>query len=101
MTLFTRINPTYFLIAFCVGILFVYLASPQPSVIVKFPTPYNAGKVTYRDKSNTCYQYKAEKTSCPAKKSLVRPQPIIEDFNKNRNVTFNENIQVFPITPTS
>jgi hypothetical protein len=95
MSLFARINVTYFLIAFCVGILFVYLASPAPQAIIKFPTPYNAGKITYRDKSNTCYQYKAEKTGCPSKKSAIRPQPIIEDFKKDdKHVSFDNQVKV-------
>jgi hypothetical protein len=67
--------------AFAVGILFVYLMAPTPTVVVKFPTPYNAGKVTYEDKSQTCYQYSAEKVTCDAAGGAsVKPQPIVEDF---------------------
>jgi hypothetical protein len=74
------ISLPHFLGAFTIGILFVYLLAPAPTLIVKFPTPFNAGKVTYEDKANTCYQYTSDKVECPA--SGVLPQPIIEDFAK-------------------
>jgi len=77
------INIAYFIGAFCIGILYVYLITPPPEVVLKFPSPYNAGMITYKDKANNCYQYKAEKQdTCPADKALVKPQPIIEDFDK-------------------
>lgn len=75
------ISIPHFLGAFAIGILFVYLMAPSPSIIVKFPTPFNAGKVTYQDTVDTCYQYSVEKITCPASGAL--PQPIIENFARN------------------
>ena len=81
------ISIAYFIAAFCVGILYVYLIAPAPQVVLKFPSPYNAGRITYKDKANNCYQYKAEKQdSCPNDKALIKPQPIIEDFEKQPNL---------------
>jgi hypothetical protein len=57
--------------------------TPPPEIILKFPSPYNAGKVTYKDKSNTCYKYRAENVPCTAdaKNGIkITPQPILEDF---------------------
>jgi hypothetical protein len=57
---------------------------PQKKVILKFPSPTNAGKVTYVDKQGQCYKYNAEKLdTCPHTKS-VKPQPVMEDF-KNKS----------------
>jgi hypothetical protein len=81
MLLLYRINLTYFVTAFAVCLLVIYTFTPPPQVVVKFPSPYNAGKVTYRDTSNTCFKYRAEKESCPTDKSKLREQPITEDFN--------------------
>lgn len=70
------IKPTYFLISFAIGILFVYILAPKPEVIFKFPTPYNAGSVLYKDKNDTCYVYKSNKEECPLDKKLIKSQPI-------------------------
>lgn len=80
-----KINLVVFIISFGIGIFFCYIMTPPPELVYKFPTPYNAGQVMYKDKSDTCYKYKAEKVLCPLDKSLIRPQPIQEDF-KSRNL---------------
>lgn len=60
------INLRAFWIALGVGILIAYLWAPQPRVIYKYPTPENAGKVTYVDKAGVCYKYRAREVDCPA-----------------------------------
>jgi len=82
MSLLSCINFTYFIATFSLGLLFIYAFAPPPQVIVKFPSPYNAGRVTYTDGSDTCYKYRAEKQeACPADASVVKEQPIAEDFS--------------------
>ena len=81
-----NINPLYFFLSFAIGILIVYIITPPPEIILKFPSPYNAGKVTYKDKSNTCYKYRAESVPCtidPKNNINIIPQPILEDFKIN------------------
>jgi hypothetical protein len=75
-----NINPLYFIISFAVGILFVYIITPPPEIVLKFPSPYNAGNVTYKDKGETCYKYRADTVSCTKTDKKVLPQPILEDF---------------------
>lgn len=82
------INPYYFFISFVLGMFFVYILAPSPQVIMKFPTPYNAGKVMYKDKNDTCYVFKAEIKECPMDKSLIKSQPIVEDFSGNPKSKF-------------
>lgn len=74
------INPFYFFISFAIGLLLVYVITPPPNIVVKFPSPYNAGKIVYKDKSDTCYKYNAHKQSCPLDKNLIKPQPLFEDY---------------------
>ena len=68
----------YFIIAFAFGIFWVYIVTPPQEVVVKFPSPYNAGGITYKDKSDSCYKYEAQEVECS--KFKWKPQPIIEDF---------------------
>lgn len=62
-----------FIIAFAIGILFVYLSAPKQKVIIKYPNPYNTDKVVYRSENDVCYKYKAEEVKCIDK---VIEQPI-------------------------
>lgn len=84
MQLLGRLNVTALVASFAIGILFTYLVTPPPKVIVKFPSPYNAGKVLYHDKSDTCYMFKSDEVDCSAAdigKLSVLPQPLLfEEF---------------------
>ena len=55
----------YLILGFVIGIFAVYITQSKPKVIVKYPTPENAGKVTYIDDSGVCYKYKSAQVSCP------------------------------------
>lgn len=74
--IFDKLSPIAFFISFFVGILLCYMMDPEQKVIIKFPSPYNAGKIEYKDDDNTCYKFKASKESCPIDKNLVKDQPI-------------------------
>lgn len=80
-----RINSLVFFISLAIGFLFVYMITPPPEVIIKFPSPFNVGKITYKDKSDNCYVYQAEKVACESvDKSLLLPQPITENFTQRK-----------------
>jgi hypothetical protein len=59
-----RFNFLAFIIAFTIGILFVYLSAPKQKIIIKYPNPYNSDKIVYRSENDVCYKYKAEKVDC-------------------------------------
>lgn len=59
-----RIIPIYFFLGLCLGIYYVYITAPEPKVIIKYPTPQNAGKITYVDDSNVCYKYNTKEVPC-------------------------------------
>ena len=77
---FGRIRPLWFFAAFAVGLLVCYLVTPPPEVVVRFPSPFNADQIVYRDKSDGCFKIGAEQVPCPRDKAAVRPQPIMEDM---------------------
>lgn len=61
---FKLINPVIFLVSFCVGVYFCYAMSPQPTVVIKKPTPANSFETIYRDDEGTCYRYNTSSTEC-------------------------------------
>lgn len=69
---FEFIDPFYFLIALAVGLLYAYLESPVTEVIIKYPTPYNAGKITYVDDAGVCYKYNLQEMSCPSNPENIK-----------------------------
>ena len=75
-----KIHPFYFFLAFAIGLMYCYVTKPRPELVLKFPSPYNAGKITYSDKAENCYKYRADKVNCPTDKNAIKDQPILEDF---------------------
>lgn len=70
-----NIKPLYFFISFAIGLFLVYIFHPAPTVVLKFPSPYNAGNITYKDQDNSCYQYKYKKVECD---EHAKPQPLAD-----------------------
>lgn len=77
--MFDKLNLTFLVISFSIGIFYVYVTAPSPEVVLKFPSPFNAGKITYKDQSENCYKYLHEKVDCEKSKN-VKPQPVTENF---------------------
>lgn len=69
-------DPFYFILAFAIGMLIVYMTSPVPEVVYKYPTPENVGKVIYQDDSENCYKYDSEEIDCPEKEKEIKVVPI-------------------------
>lgn len=77
MRLFKYINIPAFLISLALGIFFVYITVPDMRKIYVYPTPDNVDTLQYRDKTNTCFEFKQEKVACPANEndiSKISPQ---------------------------
>ena len=66
------INPLAFFVAFAIGIFLTYIYSPPKKIIIKWPTPENAGKVVYKDNADTCYKYNAKEVACPTDKDQIK-----------------------------
>lgn len=72
MFIFDYIDPWIFMLSFGVGVLIVYVMRKEPRVVIKYPTPENAGKVTYVDDVGVCYKYQAHEVPCPEDKSKIK-----------------------------
>lgn len=62
--LFGKLNPLAFAIALGIGLMVVYVTAPRPRLVVRFPSPLNAGKTVYKDDKKGCYVYQSEKVTC-------------------------------------
>ena len=80
--LFKKIDPIIFFISFAVGLFMCYITNPKPQIIIKYPTPENAGRIVYKDKANTCYKYEFNEVKCPSDESQILENPI-QDFIVN------------------
>lgn len=87
------IIPFYFFIALFIGLFIAYISTPVPDIIIKYPTPQNAGKIVYKDDSDVCYKYKAEEVSCPKDKTKVKNIGD-EEQNANKSSSDKDNTEV-------
>lgn len=96
MALWNFLNAPAFIVALGVGLLVTYMTVPPPKIVIKFPTPYNAGKIVYSghpltldeeekesgsrpkfpSKGEECYKYKALEVDCKDYPGKVKPQPM-------------------------
>jgi hypothetical protein len=65
-----------FLVSLAIGVLFVYLSNPPPTVVYVYPTPDNVGNFEYKDKADNCFQYSSVEVKCPAGNKGVKTIPI-------------------------
>jgi hypothetical protein len=72
-----------FIISFCIGIFMVYITLPLPEIIIRYPTPFNAGKIVYKDNADLCYVYDSKEISCPNKGILNTPLQFVNNKDKN------------------
>lgn len=70
---FQYIDPFYFIVAFSIGVFISYVLAPPPQIVIQYPTPENAGKITYQDDAGVCYKYRKVNVQCPSDPSKVKP----------------------------
>lgn len=52
-----KLEPTYFIAAMFVTMFILYIAQPNPDIIVKYPSPEDEVSDVYIDDNNVCYRY--------------------------------------------
>lgn len=70
------INIPVFLISLALGIFMVYITMPDMRKVYVYPTPDNIDILQYRDKTDSCFQYKQKEISCPKDESNVKMIPV-------------------------
>lgn len=71
-----HIRPIPLLMGLVIGIVAILFIKPEKSVIFKYPTPDNAGKVIYKDKNGVCYKYSAKAVDCDKNESRIKDFPL-------------------------
>ena len=65
-----EIIPEYFFSTLLVGFLIMFMIFPQPKVVLRSPTPKNAGNTMYVDKQGVCYRYKKTEVVCDGNQTV-------------------------------
>jgi len=76
MTKVFNVNVYSLFVGFLVGVMIMTTIADKPTIVIKHPTPYNTSKITYVDKTGTCYKYKANEVSCPMDGTAVKEIPV-------------------------
>lgn len=84
--MFERLNLFYLVISFCIGIGYIYIVTPPPNIIRKFPSPFNTNTLVYKDNDNNCYKYKHEQVACDHTEYDVLDQPVMENFKATKQI---------------
>jgi len=79
---FKYISIKVFLISLALGLLFVYLSSPTPTIIYVYPTPDNVERIEYKDKASNCFKFKATEVKCPSDSNLIKKIPVQKSVTK-------------------
>jgi hypothetical protein len=64
------------IVGIVIGIISIMLIKPEKEVIIKYPTPENAGKITYKDKNGICYKYIAKDVDCDKNELRLKDFPL-------------------------
>jgi hypothetical protein len=67
-----------FFISLAVGIFFVYINQPSPTIIYVYPTPNNIDKIQYKDKGGNCFEFNSKEVTCPKNSSEIHSIPVQE-----------------------
>ena len=70
-----------FIIAFAIGLFFVYVSTPKKQIIFVYPTPDNHKDIMYKDRSGMCFSFKPVETEEPLDKGLLGIFPV-QGLNK-------------------
>jgi len=79
------IEPLYFFLSLFVGLFFVYISTPTPEIVFKYPMPENADKLVYQDDADTCYKYIVSEIKCPSDKSKIKEFKLQHIDNQTKN----------------
>lgn len=87
MLILDNIDPLWFFISLFVGLFIVYCTTPNPEVIIKYPTPENAHNSIFEDDSNNCYKFTTKEIECKDTKEIneIPIQRKAEYFSNYRN----------------
>jgi hypothetical protein len=69
------VNIYVFLISFAIGMFVVYTTVSDQRKIYIYPTPENVDLIQYRDKTNSCFEFKQNQVACPKNANQIATIP--------------------------
>ena len=76
MGLFQYIKLNVFIISLAFGLFAVYITMPDTRKIYVYPTPENIDVLQYKDKTDTCFQFKQNEVDCPKNDNEITKIPV-------------------------
>jgi hypothetical protein len=76
MGLFKYVKLNVFIISLAFGLFAVYITMPDTRKIYVYPTPENIDVLQYKDKTDTCFQFKQNEVDCPKNDSEIAKIPV-------------------------
>ena len=73
---FNKVQLLPLLLGLFFGMFFVYVLKPTPTVVYKYPSLDNAGKITYQDRNGVCFKYHADTVDCDKNEARITPYPL-------------------------
>jgi len=58
------IESFYFFLSLFIGMFLVYISTPVPDIVIKYPLPDEVDNIIYKDEGDTCYKYNVEEVNC-------------------------------------
>lgn len=87
-----RLSLPWLIMGFVVGLFATWMVAPKKRVVIEFPSPYNAGHVTYTGEGGRCFQYRADIVQCPDDDKDITAQPLprkdVEKFEADPSCMF-------------
>lgn len=59
-----KIDIFYILLGIILGFTIIYIITPSPKIIIKYPTVDNINSTVYVDDNGMCYKYYAKEIPC-------------------------------------
>ena len=79
-------DPLFFFIALSIGMFVVYITTPVPEIIYKYPTHDNS--VIYQDDVQNCYRYVSKEVPCKGEITEIPVQHVdLEEKSKESIIT--------------
>ena len=76
MGLFKYVKLNDFIISLAFGLFAVYITMPDTRKIYVYPTPENIDVLQYKDKTDTCFQFKQNEVDCPKNDNEITKIPV-------------------------
>ncbi|AVL94906.1 hypothetical protein ma520 [Moumouvirus australiensis] len=75
-----KIDIFFIILGLFLGFFIIYVTTPPPKVVFKYPTIDNIQSTTYVDNNGNCYKYYAKEIMCPSNQLNNQLNPINQNI---------------------